>query len=590
MKRPSTTRTTKAGTKAANKKSTRIIRAPRAADPAGVKAAAKVATTRRETAADAGQGGKTATKTPKHAPPPRPETPAAEAVPMPSRPPGSRGRALRATVVKLGQRVPMTGAPVKGVEPKRSSAAALIPLVSGVAAAHEPPDVLVPVKFAATAKKTPSAEKPAPVLRTPKPLPAPARSRARARRASDPDEDEYEDDEDVVVPTRAVTSTTKAGTGKTTSPGQVPGVDTTPAKRGRLVVGCMTGTSLDALDAALVRIHGHGLALRVELLSGIALPLGPVGAVLRRLAEQEPLTAGEIAMAQRNFALLHLDAVRALAEDAKEDPVLIAVHGQTVFHKPPVSWQVFQPWPLALGCGAAVVCDLRAADLAAGGQGAPITPLADWLMLRHPRETRVIANLGGFCNLTVLPAGNEPAGVSGRDICACNQVLDALARRLLGCAYDRDGGAALSGTADSGAVRDLVAKLEVQARAGRSLGTGDEIGAWIAERFSDLPPADLLRSACAAVATVITRAAAEATPKRLILAGGGVRNRALAAEVRARAGIAVEPSDRHGVPPALREAMAMAVLGALCQDRVPITLASATGVEEAPIAGVWAVP
>jgi hypothetical protein len=145
---------------------------------------------------------------------------------------------LRATVVKLGQRVPLTGPPIKGVEPKRSSAAALIPLVSEIAAAHEPPAFPVPVKFSASGKKTP-AEKPATAAipaKPPRPLPAPARSRVRSRRA-DRDEDEYEDDEDAVVPTRALANTRPA-TKKIAAAeaGGVPGVDAKAVKRGRLVV------------------------------------------------------------------------------------------------------------------------------------------------------------------------------------------------------------------------------------------------------------------------------------------------------------------------------------------------------------------
>ncbi len=353
----------------------------------------------------------------------------------------------------------------------------------------------------------------------------------------------------------------------------------------RLVLGCMTGTSIDGLDVALVCIRGNGLTMRVELRDQCSRELGTLASRLRSLAGQQPCTAGDIAAMGRDLALIHLDACRELTKGQHID--LVCVHGQTVFHAPPLSWQLFSPAVLAHGLHAPVVSDLRAADLAAGGQGAPITPLADWILLRHAVETRAVINLGGFVNLTRLPADGGVDRVSGGDVCACNQVLDAVARTVLDRPFDENGAAALEGRASPRAVADLGRRLGMQAKAGRSLGTGDELASWL-ERFRDLAPEDLARSACAAIAAVVAKAAAPAN--RLILAGGGTRNRALVAELTARAGVPVQISDELGVPATLREAMAFAVLGALCQDGVPITLPAITGVDRAPVAGCWTWP
>jgi anhydro-N-acetylmuramic acid kinase len=359
-----------------------------------------------------------------------------------------------------------------------------------------------------------------------------------------------------------------------------------PRPGDRVVAGCMTGTSIDALDCAIIRVHGHGLRLRCSLLAASTVPLGRLADGLRRLAGQEPMPAGEIATLARDFALLHADALAPLHERHPLD--LISVHGQTVFHQPPVSWQLFQPAPLAQRFLVPVVCDLRAADLANGGQGAPLTPLADFVLFRHGAEERAVVNLGGFCNLTRLPPGHDPGEVSGADVCACNQVLDAVARAVLDAPYDRDGHAAMHGHPDERAVGDLATRLRRQARSRRSLGTGDECQAWVGKFAGSLTPADLAASACAGVASAIATACAGAG--RAIVAGGGVRNRRLLLELTARAGIPVETSERHGVPPAYREAIGWAVLGALAQDRIATSLPAVTGADRPALAGSWTLP
>ena len=145
----------------------------------------------------------------------------------------------------------------------------------------------------------------------------------------------------------------------------------------------------------------------------------------------------------------------------------------------------------------------------------------------------------------------------------------------------------MRGTVDTNAMNDLVKQLNNQADAGRSLGTGDELSEW-AGRHELEHVDDALRTACAAIATVIVKQAAPAD--RLLLAGGGVRNRALVLEINQRAGVPVVVTDDLGFPATLREAAAMAILGALCQDRTPITVPKITGVVKAPVSGVWILP
>jgi anhydro-N-acetylmuramic acid kinase len=350
----------------------------------------------------------------------------------------------------------------------------------------------------------------------------------------------------------------------------------------RKVVGCMTGTSLDAIDVAALTVDGHGLDMRVQIETQATLPLGALAPRLRAMAEQQPMTAGEIAQLGHDFSRLHITAIKGAC--GRQKPDLIAIHGQTVFHQPPLSWQFLTPAPIAWELNANVVYDLRAADIAAGGQGAPITPVADWILFRHSSERRAIVNLGGFCNVTRLPAHDNYRHLDGGDICACNQILDRMARALLELPFDRDGQVALQGQVNEGAMADLVRQLGTQADAGRSLGTGDELGDW-AGRHALEEVSDALRTACAAIAEVII---AKCVPTdRLVVAGGGVRNRALMQELKARSPVPVVTSDELGIPATLREAASMAILGALCEDVIPITIPRITGVLRAPISGSW---
>lgn len=358
----------------------------------------------------------------------------------------------------------------------------------------------------------------------------------------------------------------------------------------RLVVGCMTGTSLDGIDAALVEISGRGLEISARVVRATAGPLGEIGPRLRALAEQEPMTAGEIAGLSRELALVHARAVAEVCGEQKPD--LVCAHGQTVFHKPPLSWQLLNGAVLAAEVRCKVVFDLRAADLAAGGQGAPITPIADWVLFRAAAERTVVVNLGGFVNFTRLRRGAGPQEVEGGDVCACNHILDAIARRTLGKPFDQDGAAASAGTVDDEALDDLLGVMRAQRAARRSLGTGDEVASWIGRQWRGgacVAGGDLAATACEAIGQMIAEVAAEA--EVVLLAGGGAKNKALAGAVASCANARVETTAVHGVGIDVREAASFAVLGALCEDRVPITLPRVTKVEQAgPLAGVWCWP
>jgi 1,6-anhydro-N-acetylmuramate kinase len=257
-----------------------------------------------------------------------------------------------------------------------------------------------------------------------------------------------------------------------------------------------------------------------------------------------------------------------------------------------VSWQLLNPHPIARALACAVAFDLRGTDLAHGGEGAPLTPLADWVLFRAA-HARTVVNLGGFANATMLPAeGPDPAAdvahVRGADLCACNQLLDHAARRAIGQDFDGDGACAARGTPDAALVGALRAALAPAGRP-RSLGTGDEGFAIVDRAAPTLAPEDLLASVAHAVGAAVGAAIAAAGARDAVLAGGGTRHRPLVAAIARHAGMPAMASDAVGLPASHREAIGWAVLGALAQDGVPASLAAVTGRREHPGArsGAW---
>jgi anhydro-N-acetylmuramic acid kinase len=354
-------------------------------------------------------------------------------------------------------------------------------------------------------------------------------------------------------------------------------------ERPTLAIGLMSGTSLDGMDAALVRFEGPTRA------SLVAFVTRPYDAEERGTLETalEHGTTRSLALLHARIAGWACDAVQA-ALDAGQvrsmDLDLIALHGQTLWHEPPqVTWQLGEPAILAERFGVRVVSGFRARDLAAGGEGAPLVPMADVLLFGgdHPR---ILLNLGGMANLTYVPRATVEAGAFAFDTGPGMAVIDAVARIAdPGLPYDRDGTLAGSGQAHEDVLRELLADPFFAERPPRSTGRERFGGAYARALAARVPGADGVRTAVELTARSIGEAVRRWTPggTEVVVSGGGVHHpvlmEALSRELVRLGGRVLHRFDDLFFPGDAKEAVAFALLGYLTLHGQPGNLPSATG-------------
>lgn len=355
-----------------------------------------------------------------------------------------------------------------------------------------------------------------------------------------------------------------------------------------LYVGLMSGTSLDGVDAVLADLEGAVPRL-------LASAHRPFDAALR--AELLALNASgndELARAARcanSLARLYADAVAELLAHASVAPArlrAVGCHGQTVRHRPDAGYtlQLGNAALLAELCGARVVADFRSRDVAAGGQGAPLVPAFHSAVFRGTGEDRAVLNLGGIANLTRLAARGE---VTGFDSGPGNCLMDLWAELHLGTPLDRDGAWASGGRADPALLELLLGEPYFALSPPKSTGRDLFSEAWLRERAPrgadpQAVQATLLELTARTVADALARHCRGA--RRLIACGGGVRNHALMARLRALlAPLPVESSAQHGIDPLLVEATAIAWFARQALECKPVSLPSVTGARGARVLG-----
>lgn len=375
-----------------------------------------------------------------------------------------------------------------------------------------------------------------------------------------------------------------------------------------LVAGLMSGTSADGVDAVLLRLERRGDDLGHEVVGWHASPFDPV--LRREILDVSgvPEVAPERLM-RLDAALGEHHAAAALELFAAARVVpgevnAIGMHGQTVRHVPrggmgeAYSLQIGSAAVVAERTGVTVVSDFRRRDIAAGGEGAPLVPLADWWLFRSPDESRVLLNLGGMANLTYLPRGGAPESVLAFDTGPGNAVLDGLARLASDGArtLDEDGESAARGTPGESLLAELLADPFFSKAPPRSTGR-EHFGDHYAVTLRDvghgmgLSDDDVMATAVALTAASVAGAIDRfvrplGAVDRVYASGGGVRNAALMRALASRLAPApLEELGVLGVDPQAKEAMAFAYLAHRTLCGLPGNLPAATGASHPVVLG-----
>lgn len=379
----------------------------------------------------------------------------------------------------------------------------------------------------------------------------------------------------------------------------------------RLVIGLISGTSADGIDAALVEIAGTGLDARLRLVAGLTAPLSPADRDELFLVF-DPATSGVDRLTRFNFRMgeLFADAALAVIDRAGLRPAqvdLIGSAGQTVWHIPPpggATLQIGEPAVIAERTRLPVVADFRMADMAAGGHGAPLVPYFDLVVFRHPERSRAVQNIGGIGNVTYLPAGAGPSTAGERTVIAFdtgpgNMVIDAMIQTLSGGRdlFDRDGASASRGRTDTAWLNELLDDPFLRASPPKSTGRevyGRPFAARLLEaaRSRGLAADDLLATVSALTADSIVRAYRDFLMPRagldeVILSGGGAYNGFLRRRIAEGLGRPVHVCEDFGVNGKLKEAMAFALMASDAVSGLATNVPSATGAAGPRVLGTF---
>ena len=360
----------------------------------------------------------------------------------------------------------------------------------------------------------------------------------------------------------------------------------------------MSGTSADGVDVAVVAVAGRGHAMSARLLCHRHRPYDPsLRQLIFALRSGQPVTLADVARCTREISEAYAAAVGdalSAAGAAASDMAAVAAHGQTLYHAPPETIQLLDPALLAASVGCPVVSDFRRADCAAGGQGAPLVPFADYVLFRDRDADRLVVNIGGIANVTCLPRGARIEKVLAFDTGPGNCVSDHLMRRHdpTGPGLDVDGRLAAQGRV-SPAVFDAVNRYPYFKRTGPKSTDGPEMIATfedaVRQHDPHVPLPDLLATAAAVCAHHIARALTHFDRQfrgEIIISGGGTQNGAIMDQLRSRVGpAAVRATGEFGVPSEAKEALAFALLAAATLDGLPSNVPSATGARRPVVLG-----
>ena len=383
------------------------------------------------------------------------------------------------------------------------------------------------------------------------------------------------------------------------------------ALRSMTVAGLMSGTSADGIDVAIVRIRPRRSQIDLQLLGHASFPFpSSLRQAVLRAMDAPAISTAELARLNWRLGQAYSEALAATRERVPCRLDLIGCHGQTIYHQPAgkryagrtvaCTWQIGEMAILAAESGVPVVSNFRPADLVAGGQGAPLVPLLDYVCFQHSTKGRVLQNLGGIGNLTALAPNTKFSDVLAFDTGPGNMVIDQLMHRLFDRNLDRGGKIAQRGKVLESVVgrmlRDRFFHQSPPKTAGR-----EQFGAAYVELFlaacrnAGGRPEDAIASATALTARSVgmaysayVQALMGGAPVDFIVSGGGSRNstlmRMLRRELEPR-GCIVEVSDRSGLPAEAKEAAAFALLAYQTWHGRPGNVPAATGASRPALLG-----
>ena len=383
------------------------------------------------------------------------------------------------------------------------------------------------------------------------------------------------------------------------------------------VLGLMSGTSADGVDAVLASFSGRPSRPSWRILERSTLPYPPqLREALVAAGQGQPLRASDVL--ELAEALTEVHGLAAQSCDPNRRAKLVGCHGQTLWHRPPTaerqgaSWQLLQATALAQRLQTPVVFDFRAVDLALGGQGAPLVPATDAALLPSIGGWRGLVNLGGIANLTLLPPARGPeanAPVLGWDCGPANTLLDLATHHFSGgtVSFDANGAWARQGQPDEDLIQRWLQEPYLQQAppksTGRELFGRSDLAQRLAamqtqapqpnQQTNQLPnPANALATLTAFSAAVIGQDLAKGAPvQELLVAGGGCRNGLLMEELQRRCrGTRVRPLAELGIGDSDREALAFALLAWWHALGHPGNLPSVTGASRPAVLGVCVNP
>jgi anhydro-N-acetylmuramic acid kinase len=384
------------------------------------------------------------------------------------------------------------------------------------------------------------------------------------------------------------------------------------AKRSMVVAGVMSGTSADGIDVALVKISRTTGNPKIKLLAhhSVSYPPALRRSVLAAMDAKQTSTA-ELARLNWRLGMAYAEAVDAAVAKHQVKLDLVGCHGQTVYHqaKPAAyagrdvacTWQLGEPALIAAKLRVPVVSNLRPADMAAGGQGAPLVPLLDYVLFAHKGRMRVLQNIGGIGNLTAIPANSGAEKVIAFDTGPGNMVIDALMERLFQRKFDRDGRIAGRGQVLDKVVKRIVSEKYFAMKPPKSAGREQFGAAFAAEFLGQCRRAGGTPEDAVATATALTVESIVLPYDRFvrplngtgntvdyIVSGGGACNATLMKMLQQRlkpVGCRVMASDQMGLPSQAKEAVAFALLAWQTWHGLPGNVPSATGAKRPAVLG-----